>query len=359
MLTLLLVLTLTTDRVFHSFGVSPFQRVKTPDTRESQLDIEIPLNLPAETIRQLQHGDDESAIITLAQWITADLENDYDKLEAIYDWVTANFAYDLEKANNLSAYGAGATYLLETGRGVCHDYAELTRELLTAVGIEATYESGRVRINETETELHAWNQALVNNRWYALDTTWGAGFIIEDTSEFIQSPRRIYLTTPEELLKLHNDLAYKQEKEKEYWHEEILATTPTSLPALEYNLSLSFNEYRRSKRLSELTEEHRLNAQARSSAVQISETLFLGDDYPMADIMKSFQEKVPDLNIASASLVPFIKIVDGKETKEDLIREIIRAQIVILEQEQWDAVSIGAINRGELYVIIIVYITYH
>jgi len=75
--------------------------------------------------------------------------------------------------------------------------------------------------------------------------------------------------------------------------------------------------------------------------------------------MKSFQEKVPDLNIASASLVPFIKIVDGKETKEDLIREILRAQIVILEQEQWDAVSIGAINRGELYVIIIVYITYH
>ncbi len=360
MLAFLILLVITSDRLFQDFSHNqPHQEAAGIEPQ-----VELQKDYFSESLSEiisshLEIEGNDCEIAALALWITSDSENDYDRLVAIYDWITSNIAYDLKKADNMSAYDSGALYLLQTGQGVCHDYAELAKRLLQAVGIESTYERGEVRISEAETELHAWNQALVNNKWYALDTTWGAGYIMEESAEFIQNPRRIYLTTPEELEKLHNNIAYKQEKEQAYWQETILAAPPTSLPEMEYNLRLRFNDYRHSKGLNELVEEHSLTSLARQNAEIITETLFLGDDSRLGDITSSVQERMQDLRIRSVSIVPFIKIVNRSEVNQDIIKQVLQEQTINLKQERWDAIAIGAISREELNVFILIYIEYH
>ncbi|MDZ4132710.1 MAG: transglutaminase-like domain-containing protein, partial [Dethiobacteria bacterium] len=89
----------------------------------------------------------DTALAELALSLTENLDSDYEKMSAIYDWVTENIAYDLDKAKDVTAYGSGAKYLLENKRGVCHDYAELTLALLQAIGIEASYVKGEVNVS--------------------------------------------------------------------------------------------------------------------------------------------------------------------------------------------------------------------
>ena len=184
---------------------------------------------------------------SLARQLTEGVSDDYEKLGAIYDWVTHNITYDLEKSKNIGEYGSGAAYLFKERKGVCHDYAELTRALLKAVGIKATYERGEVHPAPGKTENHAWNRALIGDTWYGLDTTWGSGFVDIEKEIFVPRPSRLYLTTPEELARLHSDPEYKEACEAKLRRSEALAAKPRSLPKSEGRLLKLINKSREEK----------------------------------------------------------------------------------------------------------------
>ena len=116
--------------------------------------------------------------------------------------------------------------------------------MLKAVDITATSESGEVQPAHGEWELHAWNLVLIDNTEYALDTTWGAGVIISEENKFIPKPRRIYLTSPAELHRLHHDPDYRLEKEMDYAREQAAGAAAVSLPDYERRLLDLFNRER-------------------------------------------------------------------------------------------------------------------
>ncbi len=300
----------------------------------------------------------ESEIVALAGKITAGIEDDYEKLVAVYDWVTGNIAYDTEKAKNVSAYGSGALYLLQTGKGVCHDYAELTKDLLEALGIEATYESGEVHISTDEMELHAWNKALVHGTWYALDTTWGAGYLIGDSAQFLQKPRSIYLTTPEELHMLHRYPLYKQKVEEEYMRVKSQEKPVIPLAGYEGDLIELYNRFRGSENLPLLVEETRLIDLTRGHAMRFAEAASEGKDYSLTRVKEDLELYARDLNIKEASLHSLVKWGYHPGESALFMEKITREQKLQLERSDWQAVSVGAVRKGEMVVFITIFISY-
>lgn len=312
-----------------------------------------------ENAGSLTQGKNKAAAADLALTITAGLDSDYDKMVAVYDWVTGNIAYDLDKAANISAYGAGANYLLETGRGVCHDYAELTKAMLTALGIEATYEKGEVIPEAGETELHAWNRVLIGETWYALDTTWGAGFILEDGFGFVQKPRRIYLTSPEELELLHNDPEYKHNREQEYLKEISLDKPVVHLSDVEQTLFILGNDYRSDQGLPFYSNENRLTGLARRYSADLAEAICVGADYSLKELSDELTRQAGDMKIKSAVMNAYSKWLYHPSVTTEFLDLVISDHSKSLSDAQWEAVAIGVTRKGDLVAIIFIFVEYH
>jgi len=130
------------------------------------------------------NGLERKAIIDLANTITRDASSDYEKLLKINDWVAENIYYNWDGYLK-GTYGETDAYgTLVSKKSVCQGYAELTQELLRAVGIPAKLISGHALgvsasgrywdAVDHEKSNHAWNEAFVDNRWVILDTTWNS-----------------------------------------------------------------------------------------------------------------------------------------------------------------------------------------
>ncbi len=119
------------------------------------------------------------AVTSKAREITAGRSSDYEKLQAIHQWVAQNivYVYTYEMAPGEENVSALPEDVLETRRAVCSGYSNLTRALCQAVGIPAAYVHGWVGnapdYFSAGSSRHAWNVAYADGRWIILDSTWG------------------------------------------------------------------------------------------------------------------------------------------------------------------------------------------
>ena len=292
----------------------------------------------------------------LSASITAGAAGEYERMAAIYDWVTANFAYDLEKAKTWKRIGAGAACWKRGG--VCHDFAELTRQLLEAAVIEATYESGVVYPAPGEEERHAWNLALAGGTWYGLDTTWGAGCIDEERGTFVQKPRRLYLTSPAELERLHGDPHYKEDKEQEYMRRQSAAAEPVFRPDVEESLLNSFNRYRAAQGLPSFAAEKGLVEMLRQQAARIAARGCSGEEDAgsLAELEAELSPRAAYLRFARAGMAAFIQWSLMAPDPGELFEQIAADQALYLNEAGFNAVSIGVVSQGDLTVVLHVYL---
>ncbi|SET54852.1 Transglutaminase-like superfamily protein [Oceanobacillus limi] len=122
---------------------------------------------------------DHPEIIQKAEEITAGIHGEREKAKAIYEFVAQHVAYDVEKAEkDIFDIGDSALTTLESGIGICQDYAFLATALLRAIGMEAHYVEGYAG------ERHAWVEVKTDGKWIEMDPTWGAGYIQDGTFHF-------------------------------------------------------------------------------------------------------------------------------------------------------------------------------
>lgn len=96
--------------------------------------------------------------------------SDYDKLRAIYQYVTKTVKYDYSLYDRIprvsySAYGA-----LKYGLAVCNGYALLMDVMLEQAGVES-----QVVIGYVSGVPHAWNLVKIGGNYYHIDATFDAG----------------------------------------------------------------------------------------------------------------------------------------------------------------------------------------
>ena len=131
-------------------------------------------------------------LIDLSNLICQDINDDYEKVLRIHDWVCENIYYDYDwyygKTENTEFF---AIDVLHSKKTVCAGYANLLQALIQAQNIPCRQISGYALglsttgiWNETSAATtgsnHAWNQAYVNNRWVNIDATWDSGNDYED-----------------------------------------------------------------------------------------------------------------------------------------------------------------------------------
>ncbi|MCR5638194.1 MAG: Ig-like domain-containing protein [Lachnospiraceae bacterium] len=96
--------------------------------------------------------------------LSLDNLSDVEKIQKIYNYMTANISYDTKMVNGALAY-TGYSALMNK-KAVCMGYATLFCRMAAEAGLEVRY---------MYSSTHAWNLVKIGDLWYNLDATWDAG----------------------------------------------------------------------------------------------------------------------------------------------------------------------------------------
>ena len=105
---------------------------------------------------------DDAEVIRIAREVTANLQNDVEKVRRLQDWVNQSLKFDLGVAL------APASEVARNRRGTCVAYAVLLAALERAAGLPSRVVMGFAYANGIWGG-HAWTEAYVEGRWIAFD----------------------------------------------------------------------------------------------------------------------------------------------------------------------------------------------
>ena len=111
----------------------------------------------------------------------------YQKVQAIYNWITANVKYDYNHLNDPTYWPQYTAYAAAVQKkAVCQGYANLFYRLANDAGVDCRIITGKA-YNGTQTEDHAWNIVrMEDEKYYCLDATWDAGLKPESYEYFLK-----------------------------------------------------------------------------------------------------------------------------------------------------------------------------
>lgn len=120
-------------------------------TRELTLELADPFGPFLEPNQFVNYGPD-SAVVVLAGELTAGQDSDVAKTDVLFSYVMAALTYDEDKAETVDpGYLPDLDAVLESGRGICFDYASLLCAMLRSQGIPA-----RLVVGDSGEVYHAW-----------------------------------------------------------------------------------------------------------------------------------------------------------------------------------------------------------
>ncbi len=129
-------------------------------------------------------------IAALAAAVAPDKLSSQAKLENIHSWVTANIAYDYDAYLRKDIPLLTASQVLDDRKGLCRDFSFLFAALARAAHLPTKIVYGQAESGKSW-ELHAWNEVLIGDQWVSVDSSWDAGYVINN--RFIQSPSTTFL----------------------------------------------------------------------------------------------------------------------------------------------------------------------
>ncbi|MCL0059926.1 hypothetical protein M1O20_05560 [Dehalococcoidia bacterium] len=147
-----------------------------------------------------------NTVESLAAWLVEPARNDLETVRAIFRWITDSIYYDIVSYFNIIE-GTGPVgdqspeAVLDSRKAVCEGYSRLFKALAHFAGLEVVQVTGWVKgfgypvEGLTEEPNHAWNAVKINDGWYLLDSTWGAGGIDEE-GQFVREFEEFYFLTP-------------------------------------------------------------------------------------------------------------------------------------------------------------------
>ena len=103
-----------------------------------------------------------------------------------YYWVAHNIDYDLKSFTKGKELNMSSDNVLKTGQSVCGGFSTLYHDLVTAMGINCVnidcfakgygFQIGEAIPNKTN---HQHNAIELNGAWFLVDSTWGAGSVVD------------------------------------------------------------------------------------------------------------------------------------------------------------------------------------
>jgi hypothetical protein len=140
-------------------------------------------NIYADIDNKVSKIPDESTKTTegIAKFITDNFKTDSEKIRAVFYWTATNISYDVPNMfapNQFESAQQKIENTLKSKKGVCIHYAEVFNDISNKIGIKCRIIDGYTKQNGKIDNLsHAWCAALIDNKWFVFDPTWGAGVV--------------------------------------------------------------------------------------------------------------------------------------------------------------------------------------
>lgn len=116
----------------------------------------------------------DTKAVKIASELTTSATTELEAVACVYSYVASNIVYDKEEAETVeSSYLPDVDEVLETGKGICFDYASLMAAMLRSIGIPT-----RLEIGYAKDAYHAWISV------YTQDQGWIGGVIQFDGSDW-------------------------------------------------------------------------------------------------------------------------------------------------------------------------------
>jgi hypothetical protein len=169
----------------------------------------------------------------------------FDKVKAFHDWICDNIAYDYEMLASGKRDGQDYASVLKKKKALCSGYANLLKKMCELAGIEALVIDGSLKSKDygwtgkVPSGDHAWNAVFLNNKWYLVDATLDAGFVV-NMKAFVKRYSTEYLfLDSRSFLYTH----FPQKPERQFYGPPLDAETFEKEPAVpgiffQYGLSL-------------------------------------------------------------------------------------------------------------------------
>ncbi len=179
--------------------VHPFNSFTTIDTKiyeTGEIQLKINYLYKEEEIKEIE----EEVKKILQELKIDDIDNDYDKLKAIHDYIINNTKYDTkENTDNTSAYTALVNHL-----ATCNGYTDLMAIFLSKMG----YNNFKIATTKTENNKgHVWNAVYYDNSWRHIDLTWDDP-VSSDGKNYLY--HKYFLVTTEELITADSNITSKE-----------------------------------------------------------------------------------------------------------------------------------------------------
>jgi transglutaminase/protease-like cytokinesis protein 3 len=175
-----------------------------------------------------------TSVFELASLLSRYTKTEAEKARIIYSWITYNITYDVSAYLSGNYGDLSPQEILKTRKSVCSGFANLYQALAKAMELDVVvvdgYAKGYGYVVGNTTEInHAWNAVKINNKWYLLDSTWGASNI--NSGQFHRHFNSYYFATPPgQFILDHFPIKSKwQLLEKDYTKQQF-DTTPKISP---------------------------------------------------------------------------------------------------------------------------------
>lgn len=136
----------------------------------------------------------DSDVVKKGAELSADASTDLEVITSVYDYITSNITYDYDKAANPpSGYTTDIDSILNSGCGICLDYAAVMAAMLRSQGIPT-----RLEVGYAKDAYHAWISVYIadrgwlngiiefdGNTWTLVDPTFGANSSEKSLKKFI------------------------------------------------------------------------------------------------------------------------------------------------------------------------------
>ncbi|MBN2089064.1 hypothetical protein JW964_05610 [candidate division KSB1 bacterium] len=150
----------------------------------------------------------EKSLESLYSYLIKPARNDFERVRAIYRWITTHIEYDIDASlHNEQSYIIPDEIFSER-LAVCYGFSTLFKYFCNLAGLESIiiggWARGRTGVEKifSDDNLHAWNAVKIQNGWYLVDCTWGAGIFTNEG--FVKQPADFYfLTEPNKLIYTH------------------------------------------------------------------------------------------------------------------------------------------------------------
>ena len=132
----------------------------------------------------------EDKLNTILYLIKSNLSGDvYNQIKQVHNYLIDNINYDSENTSELShgIYGA-----LVNDLAVCDGYSKAFKYILDNIGISCIEVCGVAENSSGTRESHAWNDVVINGKWYAVDVTWDDPIIIGGNGRLTDTLRYNY-----------------------------------------------------------------------------------------------------------------------------------------------------------------------